>query len=66
MKWLFDTSDFNSKQACGIGWTTELLWTYGASNAIAWLVYSIFPLLVLIYLYPRHLKSVRPALRAFA
>lgn len=64
LEWFFCTSGFNSKQVCGTGWSGELLWLYGLANLISFVVYTAFPLLVLKYLYPRHLRSVRPALRA--
>ena len=64
MDWLFSTDGFSSKQVCGPAWTTGLLSVYGAANFIAFAIYQIFPALVLIYLYPRHLKIVRSALRA--
>ena len=64
MDWLFNTDKFVSKTYCGDGWSNNLLAAYGISNFVSFLIYQIFPLLIIIYLYPRHLKSVRPALRA--
>ena len=64
MWWLFDATGFSSKQVCGVDWTPGLLIAYGLANVIAGVIYQCFPLLILYYLYPRHLLSVRPALRA--
>lgn len=61
---LFDVSGFNSKQVCGADWSTGLLLAYGISNALSFLTYQIFPILVWVFLYPRHLRSAKPALRA--
>ena len=64
MDWLFSTDGFVAKRDCGDGWTDTMLSAYVASNGVAFLVYQAFPVLMILYLYPRHLKSVRPALRA--
>ena len=64
MNWLFSTDGFASKATCGPDWSTGLLAMYGLANAASFCIYQVFPVLVLIYLYPRHLKIVRPALRA--
>ena len=64
MDWLFSTDGFVSKTQCGPSWTTALLVSYGIGNFVAFLIYQVFPALIVIFLYPRHLKSVRPALKA--
>ena len=64
MTWIFSTDGFAAKMHCGASWSPELLWIYAVANFIAFVIYQSFPILLLIYIFPRHLKAVRPALKA--
>ena len=64
LDWLLSTDGFVSKSECSPGFTPLMLWQYGVQNSISGSIYQIFPILVILFLIPRHLRAVKPSLWA--